>query len=222
MRSVKMRILFFLLLFINFAFAIYIQIKPDKDAAAGAISELHPEKIKLLPTPPRSVTCLEWGTFVDADLEKLQAAIASHNLDSELIRQETGMAPFYWVYFPPLSNRQHVERKMGELKRLGIADYSPVQENGKWNNAISMGFFEKIEDARTFLASLRSKGVRTAVIGARNLAQIKFVAKTPSESVRAKMEELRQEFPASMLKTAECEPGGNEEPDAGNAPSAGS
>ena len=217
-----MRILFFLLLFINFAFAIYIQIKPDEDAAAGAVSELHPEKIKLLPTSPRPVTCLELGTFVDADLKKVRAAISFHNLDGDLIQQETGMAPFYWVYFPPLSNRQHVERKMGEIKRLGITDYSPVQENGKWNNAISLGFFEKIEDARSFLASLRSKGVRTAVIGARNLAQVKFVAKTSSENVRAKMEELRQEFPASMLKTAECAPGSSEKPEVANNSSADS
>ena len=96
-----MKILFFFLLFINFAFAIYIQLRPDQDAAATATAELFPEKIRLLPTPPRPVTCLEWGTFVDTDLEKVQAAISFHKLDNDLIQQEMGMAPFYWVYFPP-------------------------------------------------------------------------------------------------------------------------
>lgn len=200
-----MRIVFLLLLFVNLAFAIYVQLEPGGGAAAHATAELHPEKLKLLPALARSDTCLEWGTFVEPELEKIEAAISRHDLDNDMARQATGMAPFYWVYFPPLRNRQHVERKIGELTRLGITDFTHVQGDAKWNNAISMGFFDRIEDARAHLASLRGKGVRTAVIGARNLAQIRFVARSPSESVRAKAEELSQEFPGSVLRTTECE-----------------
>ncbi|SCX55025.1 SPOR domain-containing protein [Nitrosospira sp. Nsp1] len=199
-----MRTLFFLLLFVNLAFATYIQLEPAGGSAAPPAWELQPEKIKLLQALPASATCLEWGTFVEADLERLAAAIAAHELDDKVTRQELGTAPVYWVHIPPLRSKRHAERKMGELKRLGITHYTRVDDTSKWNNAISMGFFENIEDAQAFLAALRKKGVRSAIIGARNLKQVKYVARSPEENMSAKMMRLKEEFPGSELKTAKC------------------
>ena len=88
--------------------------------------------------------------FVEADLERLEAAIASQELDDKLTRQELGTAPVYWVHIPPLRSKRHAEQKMGELKRLGITHFTRVDDTSKWNNAISMGFFENIEDAQVF------------------------------------------------------------------------
>jgi aryl-alcohol dehydrogenase-like predicted oxidoreductase len=67
-----------------------------------------------------------------------------------------------------------------------------------------MGFFENIEDAQAFLAALRKKGVRSAIIGARNLRQVKYIARLPEENMSAKMMQLKEEFPGSELKTAKC------------------
>ncbi|WP_025042094.1 SPOR domain-containing protein [Nitrosospira briensis] len=199
-----MRTLFFLLLFVNLAFATYIQLEPAGGSAAPPAWELQPEKIKLLQALPASATCLEWGTFVEADLERLAAAITTHELDDKVTRQELGTAPVYWVHIPSLRSKRHAERKMGELKRLGVTHYTRVADTSKWNNAISMGFFENIEDAQAFLAALRKKGVRSAIIGARNLKQVKYVARSPEESMSAKMMQLKEEFPGSELKTAKC------------------
>ena len=199
-----MRTLFFLLLFVNLAFATYVQLEPVAGSAAPPAWELQPEKIKLLQAPPAPATCLEWGMFVEADQERLEAAIASHELDDKLARQTLGTAPVYWVHIPPLRSKRHAERKMGELKRRGVTHYTRVDETGKWDNAISMGFFENIEDAQAFLAALRKKGVRSAIIGARNLRQVKYVARSPEENMSAKMMQLKEEFPGSELKTGKC------------------
>jgi aryl-alcohol dehydrogenase-like predicted oxidoreductase len=115
-----------------------------------------------------------------------------------------GKVPAYWVHIPPLGSKSSAERKIGELKRLGLPTYSYVQDDSKWNNAISMGFFHDIEEARILLATLRSKGVRSAIIGARNVEQVKFVIRAPSEDVTGKMMELKQEFPSSELNTTTC------------------
>jgi len=98
-----------------------------------------------------------------------------------------------------------MERKMGELRNLGVTDFTPIQDDSKWNNAISLGFFRNVEDAQAFLASLRSKGVRSAIIGAQNLEQVKFVITDPSQNVVEKMTELKEEFPASELKSSPCQ-----------------
>ena len=197
-----MRTLFFLLLFINAAFAVYIQLAPVSVGGTPPPPELHPEKIKSLSA---SADCLEWGPFIDVDLEHAQAAIVRQQLDSKVSLEAMGKVPVYWIHIPPLKNKYYAEKKMGELRKLGITTYSHVQENGKWNNAISMGFFHDIEEAQNMMASLRSRGVRSAVIGARNLDQMKFVVRAPSENITEKMTELKQEFPGSELKTIKCE-----------------
>jgi hypothetical protein len=121
-------------------------------------------------------------------------------------RQQMGKTPVFWIHIPPLKNAFLAEKKMGELGRLGVGGYSRVQDDDKWNNAISMGFFHNVEDAQSALASLRAKGVRSAVIGARNLDQIGFVLRNPSEEDSAKLKVLEKEFPGSELKTGKCAP----------------
>jgi hypothetical protein len=203
-----MRTIFFLLLFINLAVAIYIQLEPDGTSEVQQIAELRPEKIKpLAPVAATPKACLEWGSFVDADLANVEAAISRHQLNDKMHRQTMGMTVFYWVHIPPLRNKQHAVRKIGELNRLGVTTHTHVQDNSKWNNAISMGFFEKIEDAQAFLAALRRKGVRSAIIGARNLEQVKFVITAPSAGVEAEVTELKGEFPGTELTKTSCEQG---------------
>ncbi|HTJ54175.1 MAG TPA: hypothetical protein VL380_02040 [Nitrosospira sp.] len=197
-----MKILFFLLLVFNVALAAYIQLKSDATVAMQLPSELHPEKIQ--PVSPFT-TCLEWGTFIEPDLPRVEAALAQQQLSDKVLPQAAGRIPVYWVHIPPLQSKAHAARKIGELERLGVTTHTHIQDDSKWNNAISMGFFQNIEDAQAFLAGLRSKGVRSAIIGARNLEQMKFVISEPPQSVVDKMVELKQEFPHTELETLKCE-----------------
>ena len=197
-----MKILFFLLLVFNVALAAYIQLKSDTTVAMQLPSELHPEKIQ--PVSPFT-TCLEWGTFIEPDLPRVEAALAQQQLSDKVLPQAAGRIPVYWVHIPPLQSKAHAARKIGELERLGVTTHTHIQDDSKWNNAISMGFFQNIEDAQAFLAGLRSKGVRSAIIGARNLEQMKFVISEPPQSVVDKMVELKQEFPHTELETLKCE-----------------
>lgn len=200
-----MKTLFFLLLFINVAFAFYIQSpRPPAGGRAQPLPEIQPERSTTPSVAP--VSCLEWGSFFEADLQQVEAAIARQDLGDKLSRQPAGKTPVYWIHIPPLRSKYHAIKKMGELRRLKLTNFSHVQEDGKWNNAISMGFFHNIDEAQNVMASLRSKGVKSAVIGARNLEQIKFVVQAPSDDITGRMKELEREFPGSELKTIECNP----------------
>ena len=201
-----MRTVFFLLLFINIAFAVYIQSEPVAGNHAQPSEEPLPEKIRPSRKPVELVTCLQWGVFLDADLERVETAMAQMQLDAKMERQQMGKVPVYWIHIPPLKNAFLAEKKMGELGRLGVTGYSHVQDDDKWNHAISMGFFHNIEDAQGALASLRAKGVRSAVIGARNLDQVEFVIRNPSAEDTAKLGVLEKEFPGSEIKTSQCAP----------------
>jgi hypothetical protein len=214
-----MRALFFLLLFINLAFALYIQLAPDESSRAPLPPELQAKTgpSPQTPTPPAPSMCLEWEAFAEPDIANVEAAISRHNLDGKLKSRTMGMAPYYWVHIPPLGSKQHAERKIGELKRRDITTYRIVEGDSKWNNAISLGFFEKIEDARVFLAELRNKRVISALIGARNVEQIKFVAENSSPDLEVELEKLKAEFPGSRITKTACEPGATTHADANTA-----
>jgi hypothetical protein len=269
-----MRIVFFLLLFINLIFAAYIQWGPGASSRVQLAAELHPERIKPLsalsepigsaaitpapvtpapvtpapvtpaPVPPQPAapvapgpivpaptgvtpdtpaptnvassvpasaapaapaTCLEWGKFLGVEHTRMEAAMARRQLDHDAQRIAVGKKSGYWVYIPPLRNREHAVRKMGELGRLGLTNYYRVEDNGQWNNAISMGFFDDEDEADDLLEELRGTGVRSAVMGKRSLEQIKFVLRDPPQDVVEKMKALKAEFPGSELKTIECD-----------------
>lgn len=200
-----MRTLFFLLLFTNVAFAVYMLSRPISSDSTPPPTGLRSEKIKPAPASAPA-TCLEWGTFLEADLGPVETAIALQHLDDKMTRQEMGKVPAYWIHIPPLGSKSRAQQKIAELKRLGITNFSHVQDESKWNNAISMGFFQDIGEARKLMETLRSQGVQSAIIGARNLEQVKFVIREPSEDVKEKMMELKQEFPDSELNTTTCQP----------------
>lgn len=210
-----MRTIFFLLLFINLAFAVYIQLEPDASSRPPQFAEpmAEPGAKKMTSAaavPEEPGICLEWGSFIAAELADVEAAVFEHQLNDKLTRQSIGMAPFYWVHIPPLQNKQHVVRKIGELNRRGITKLTHVQDDSKWNHAISLGFFEKIEDAQAFLAELRRKTVRSAIIGARNMEQVKFVINPPFSTeahIESEIAQLKEEFPETVLTKTTCEAG---------------
>lgn len=203
-----MKALFFLLLFVNVAFAIYIHFEPGSASIAQSRPELYPEKIKLLSAPapaPAPVACLEWRNFSGADLQRAEAAIAKLQLGDKLSQHVAGEVSAYWVHIPPLKTKHDATKKIDELKRLGINSYFLIQDDSKWHNAVSMGIFRSEETARKFLAELSSKGVRSAAIGERSLKQTTFVIHEPAEDIIEKMLNLKQEFPGSELKATGCE-----------------
>jgi hypothetical protein len=204
-----MKALFFLLLSANVVFALYIQSGPKPSRNTPLPAEIHPEKIRLLPiteTAPAlaAPACLEWGGFIGTDLQRAEAAIAKLQLDDSLDRHTVGEVAAYWVHIPSLKTKNDADKKIDQLKKLGVVNYFLIQDSGEWNNAISLDIFRSEEAARKFLAEMKGRGIRSAVIGERSLKQVAFVVHKPSEEIIDKMISLKQGFPGSELKASEC------------------
>ena len=75
-------------------------------------------------------------------------------------------APSFWVFIPPLPNRQAADRKVGELRALGLTDYY-ILNDGPQKNAISLGIFKSEEAANSYHQSIRTRGVNSARVGPR-------------------------------------------------------
>ncbi len=209
-----MRFLFFILLLANAAFFAYAWFSAASVAGGDAKivgQQLDPQRIRLLmpeqvnaltrkPEPPKAAAvCLEWGAFGGADLARAAQVLEPLDLGAKLSQRRQEDAGGFWVYIPPLSSRQLAVQKAGELKRLGVDDYFVIADDPKWRNAVSLGVFKTEDAAKARLADLRTKGVRSATISARDGQPGKtwFQVHDAVPDVAAKLNELKQGFPGT-------------------------
>lgn len=120
--------------------------------------------------PGESAVCLQWAGLVPADAERVERLLAEKfaAFKTATLRSPASGHASYWVFIPPLANKQEAEKKAGELKRLSVPEYFIVQDAGPQRLAISLGIFSTEAAARERLDALRAKGVRSARVGERN------------------------------------------------------
>jgi hypothetical protein len=225
------RALFLLLVLANLLFFAYAHV--SREGAGGSVSELQiaPERIKLLksadnappekpkapgrtiPPAPRvpvvTGACLEWGVFAGPNVGRAEAALAQLPLAEGQVGRVVTDAGGYWVYMPPLKTKAEADKKLAELKSLGVTEFFLVQEPAQWRNAISLGIFRSDEAAQAFLGKLKERGVRSAIAARREnfLKQVAFYVREPSEATVARVTELQRDFPGSEIKAGPCPPG---------------
>jgi hypothetical protein len=229
-----MRAFFLLLVLVNLAYFAYGRVVLEGGGADGRIPQLQvaAEKIKLLnatgrapadkprppvkalpAAPPKTATaapaaCLEWGIFAGPGVAHAERALASLELPEGQVERTVTDAGGYWVHMPPHKNKAEADRKVRELRNLGVTEFFVVQDAGQWRNAISLGVFRTDEAAQAFLAGLKQRGVRSAIVTRREnfLKQVSFYVREPSVATVARLTLLQQEFPGSEMKAGPCPP----------------
>jgi len=214
-----MRLLFLIFLLANAAAFGYIRFAESRVGADAQIAllQISPDKMKLLkpgaPAPARTdkgaasraqpgLVCLEWGAFAADDVPRAAAALAKLALGDKVSQRDAGLS--YWVYIPPLKTRADADKKAGELKTRGITDFSVMQNDDQWQFALSLGVFATEEAANGYLAQLRQKAVRSAVMAPRGAPSSTFVIRDPGDAIALKIAELKTDFPAAQLKATAC------------------
>lgn len=214
-----MRALFFLLLLANlllFAWLAGYVGKPDEVAPKVArLGDVAPERLALLAPDGAAKlvqgakaelkrVCLEWGSFGNADAQRVQDLIDPLNLGPRLTLKKIEETAGFWVFFPPQGNKASADKKIDEIKRLGVSDYFIVQEAGANQWAISLGVFKTEDAAKNYLTELSNKGVKTARHAARSTAVTKTLFQMRELDTRlvARFEEWKKDFPNQELK--EC------------------
>lgn len=211
-----------LLLLGNIAFAVVMllpQSRPGSDTMVGHAPYLA-EKIRLMaeeeiqPPVPASVApsqiCLEWGLFTGQDISRAKTALKPLQLDEKdlTVRGAPEKTGTYWVYIPPLKSKQEAQKKVDELKSLGVEDSFVMQDNNKWRHAISLGVFSTEDAASKYLTQLRDKGVKSAKSGPRNLDDnhSSLLIRAAGANIETELVKLKQDFPGTELKAVPCSP----------------
>jgi hypothetical protein len=177
--------------------------KPDGSKSEGPKSEGPKSE-----APKVASVCLEWGAMLGGDAARAAQALEPLGLGARLTQRRQEEVAAYWVYIPPLANRQAATQKASELKRIGLAadEYFIVPDDPKWRNAISLGVFKAEDAAKARLEALRTKGVKSATSGAREtqLSKTYFQVREANATLTAKLNELRQGFAGTEVR--ECAP----------------
>ena len=109
---------------------------------------------------------------------------------------------------PPQKTKADADRKVSELKALGVTEFFLVQDPGQWRNSISLGIFRTEEAAQGYLAKLRERGVRSAIAARREnfLKQVAVHVREPGAAAVARLALIQEEFPGSEIKAGSCPP----------------
>jgi hypothetical protein len=213
-----MKWVFLLLLAANIGFGAFVYFRdraPNPDAQLIAL-QMNADKVHIVPPRPAPApapvtasaraACIEWGGFGTGELARAQGALDHLALGTRARQVEVSVTAGYWVFIPPLRSQAAMERKVTELRGLGVNEYFLVLDPGRWRHAISLGVFRSEEGAARYLAQLRQKGVRSATVGEREqrVTQTAFLISNPTEEESAKLAELKKEFPGSELRAVEC------------------
>lgn len=141
--------------------------------------------------------CIEIGNFDVAEARRFDQQIAALGPGVRLTRRSVQEIERYIVYIPPLADKDSAERKAGELRRLGIADFYIFNDDSTLRHGISLGVFKSAEAARVQLASLTQKGVRSARISPRPAAISKtaYQLRDLDAPAQAALAKIRSAFP---------------------------
>jgi hypothetical protein len=175
---------------------------PPKPVAAGKPEPATPPPA----SPPVALKCMEWGSFTIADAPRAEKTLEPLALGARLAQRRTEETAGWWVFIPAQARipnaRQAALKKAAELRALGVEDYFIVQEEGQHRWALSLGVFRTEEAARARLEVLRTQGVRSAVVGAREtvVPKVWLQVRGVDPALEAKLKELAVQIESTELR----------------------
>lgn len=175
------------------------------DAEKDAGKPPKPEK----PVPQQAVTalvrCVEWGGIAVGDMERAKLILQQLKLWEKASVHKIEKATGYWVFIPPRKSLVDAQKKVEELKRMGITETFIRQDGTALKYAISLGVFSTEEAAIKYLAQLREKGVRSAESGPRKReTDISVFTFKNDDALASDSVKLKKEFPGSEIKMMDC------------------
>lgn len=143
------------------------QIAPEavRILAPAAVAQL--EASARQPAAAPAQACLEVGGYAADETARVEGALGGLGLGAALTTRKAEEPTSFMVYIPPQGSMDAAQRKLEELRRLGVTDYAILQDNGPLRFGVSLGVFRSEESAQKRLAELAAQGVRTARAGPR-------------------------------------------------------
>ena len=196
---------------------------PDGHEPDRMLQQVNANKMKLIPanatttasgpmsatvTQPKAPACTELGDFDGAAAKRFEAQLVPLALGDGLSRHDIQDTAHNMVYIPSQGSKEGADKKVTELRHLGVNDFYVIQDAGELHWAISLGVFKTEEAARAQLAALSQKGVHSARLGTRNPAagKVAYQLRNLDANTRAGLEKIVLDYPAIEIRDCMLDP----------------
>jgi hypothetical protein len=215
-----LKFFFWILLLVNAGLFSYQQghldtLMPSGREPTRISNQLNADKVKLISATeaaaPRAEAaairtdgwgCTEIGNFHAGEAKRFQARLAALPLDGRISQRSIQEALSHMVYIPPQGDKEGADKKVDELRRLGIDDFYVIQDDSNLRWGISLGVFKMEEGARAHLAELTRKGVRSARLGPYSVAAtaVAFQIRDLDADMKARVDQIKEDFPRQEMR----------------------
>ena len=183
--------------------------KDNEREPARMRNQLNANKLVLVAAPgpvALDAACIEVGDFALLDAERFEARLAALALGDRQSRRNV-VAPgptTHIVYVAPLGSKEAAERKVRELKALGVSNYFIINDDSPMKWAISLGVFKSEAAAQALLATLVKQGVHSARLAARGtqVYKVAFQLHELDAAARQSVDDIATSF--ASLETRSC------------------
>lgn len=196
-----MKIIFILLVLANLGYLIVTQLFSHGNNALSSDKVHNPEKIVILPVQQN---CLEWGNFYEEQTQYAEMAIAELVSEQSYRIEVAGSTSLYWLYIPPLPNKETANRMINKLRNLGIVSFR-VKDDDKWKNAISLAMYTDQQEADKYRKEIEIKGISNVMMESRNVELKKIVLYSSDLALKAQLQKLIEPFAGTQLVETKCE-----------------
>ncbi len=143
--------------------------------------------------------CLELGGFSAQAIERAANDLADSAWHVERFERQEQVR--WWIHLPPQPTRENADRKLAELRRRHVTDFSVIAAGTPEAYTVSLGLFRERERAERYLETLRGQGVRTAVLSdaPRPLTRQWLRVRDFDAAARGRLEEMRRQYGAEDL-----------------------
>jgi hypothetical protein len=121
-----------------------------------------------------TIACLEVGKFTQPESMSLEAVLKNLNLGERQTVIEISETTKNMVYIPAIGSKDAVEKKSGQLRKLGIIDFHQIEDKSLPAWSISLGVFKTPEAAKAHLANMIKKGIKDAKIAPSSISPAKY------------------------------------------------
>jgi len=162
------RTIFFLLILVNMLLLAWNQGwlgKPETGREPERLSaQLHAEKLKVIGRGENAVpaTCTLLTNLSEEAAARILVTLDGSGLITTV--EQTDRPPAYQVLIPGLRGAPMADKKMLEIRRLGVVEFQKVSEAEVGTFSILFGAFKEESAATEALSSLNAKGIHSARI----------------------------------------------------------
>lgn len=158
----------------------FIGVQPEAQHEPQRLSQqIHPDKLILVPSepdagsapspvpseasaPPEQAVCLEAGPFDSNESAQVNEAMRAQMPAGSWTSEQVSVPGEYLVYMGPYPDATLYARKVQELKRMRNMNLEEIQTPAALAHGLSLGRFNRQDEAVAALEAWRARGIRTA------------------------------------------------------------